>query len=1259
MIVEVGTYYTDPGVYALDAQDGIVPVYLSSLAITNGSSVLPSSIRISGTSTLITATSTLSTNNYIATYIATNSIGVPAYNYRTLNIQKIMIPTYNFNISTYPYLYIPNNYSIIGTSNFTIESWIYLNSYGANAALILDIRIFPWVDTTNNNTAFFFTSTSGYLGFYLIGTGFYYSNNNPIQLNKWTHVAWQRKGTSMELYVNGTCINTANIGNNFSSSLLNLTQFFIGGAVNYPNTNISNFNGSLNQLSVSTVLRYSSTTPSTPLKQLLIDSSTIFFLGDNYTDSVSNISLVNSKLPVLNYLKNNFTNNIIFPLITLTSTSSVNIEPGSIYTEPGVSSVDYLGTTISSIYIISLVSSSSTTNLLSSNILISGSTTTITLTNTLPKAIYTITYQATDTNGNIGYNTRILKIMDAITLLNTDSALQIYYRFNVGDSSGTNLYNYATGSPVANAVLVNGASISTNNYKVGGASLLLNAANNQYVQITNLVIANTPGYSFCMWLYPDNVSSWAQIFTAGTRATTCFGLSIPNSTSLYHAIVTNTSTYTDNMMTLSYNYNQKWIHVAWTLTNSGIWTVYINGTLFGTYSSKLYLNARTYTPSAIGTTLIDVGQSLFNGYIDDFRIYNRALTASEIITLYNSAVPSLTLIGNSSILVKPGSVYTDPGITSVDSLGNPIDVYITSFVSNSNSTNLISSNILISGTTTTIPLSSTLANGTYIITYNATNANGIGMITRTINITKIVTYDFNKTTYPYLYIPNNYSILGTSNFTIESWVYLNSYDGYASYVFDLRGYPSYSETNSGSFSIHPNGNLRFYINSWPSSEYWSNSSTIVQLKKWTHIAWQRNANNIELYINGICVANVYVSNISLSFSGGFFIGGAVNLANKTGAHFNGSLNQLTVSSTLRYSSTATFTPSKILKSDSSTIFFLGDNFTDTISGISLSNSINPTLGYLADGVNNNIVAPIMSIVGNTSVNLTAGTSFVDPGITAVDYNNTALSVYMTSLILLSDNSNLLTGNILISGSTTFTQTNSLTGGTLKATYTATDQLGNIGYMTRNIIINPSNAIVYQPSNIIWAYQTVAVPTPFTYDSNNNMTTSKSTSWYFLSSALATINFSYLQNWTFVLKIIQPLNRQITIGWDFKPLAGTYNNGASASTEWLDSGTNGRWCQIYGNHNLLVSDGTFTVVSYDQTALSAAQVAGYYAEISYVNGKVGLVVKDLSLNVVLSVNSTYTYTNKVMPFYVYTNTTYAIFYKYALFSQSATPPVYNF
>ena len=102
--------------------------------------------------------------------------------------------------------------------------------------------------------------------------------------------------------------------------------------------------------------------------------------------------------------------NDVPPIIYFSGSTTLSINVGSSYTDPGAYAIDYFNNYYyNSIYLISINSGSS--NLLTSNILITSTSTLVSQTSILPSGSYTATYRATDSSNNFGYNYRKLKII--------------------------------------------------------------------------------------------------------------------------------------------------------------------------------------------------------------------------------------------------------------------------------------------------------------------------------------------------------------------------------------------------------------------------------------------------------------------------------------------------------------------------------------------------------------------------------------------------------------------------------------------------------------------------------------------------------------------------------------------------------------------------------------------------------------------------------------------------------------------------------
>ena len=120
----------------------------------------------------------------------------------------------------------------IGTSNFTIEAWVFW--FGNYYHQI--------TGSDSNNFNLYINNDDGDLVFYNGVSSFDLSASN-VKPNEWTHIALVREGTSSsqtKVYINGTNTQSITVGTNFSFSRLATGTNYFGGSVNYGNGYQSN-----------------------------------------------------------------------------------------------------------------------------------------------------------------------------------------------------------------------------------------------------------------------------------------------------------------------------------------------------------------------------------------------------------------------------------------------------------------------------------------------------------------------------------------------------------------------------------------------------------------------------------------------------------------------------------------------------------------------------------------------------------------------------------------------------------------------------------------------------------------------------------------------------------------------------------------------------------------------------------------------------------------------------------------------------------
>jgi hypothetical protein len=147
--------------------------------------------------------------------------------------------------------------SIELTSDFTIEAWIYPERVGngGGSQAILFGQYSP-----NNQFAY---NADGTIGYY---NGSVFTNTaTTISLEKWTHVAWVRSGSSTRIYINGanSAINSSDSGSRYVQK--------IG---EYPSPTGYAFKGFISNARVTANALYSGSSFSTPTSSLEVSANT-------------------------------------------------------------------------------------------------------------------------------------------------------------------------------------------------------------------------------------------------------------------------------------------------------------------------------------------------------------------------------------------------------------------------------------------------------------------------------------------------------------------------------------------------------------------------------------------------------------------------------------------------------------------------------------------------------------------------------------------------------------------------------------------------------------------------------------------------------------------------------------------------------------------------------------------------------------------------------------------------------------------------
>lgn len=203
------------------------------------------------------------------------------------------------------------------------------------------------------------------------------------------------------------------------------------------------------------------------------------------------------------------------------------------------------------------------------------------------------------------------------------AGLTIYHDFEPKSISGTSLLN--VGSIGGNGT-INGSVVDTTTSVRGSQSMSFTALTQKIIDVSATIPTNTVvgiGYTASVWVKTTNYTSGVELFQLTNflmNATSTFtiGLSIAPGTNLLFNVP-----FTNNV----------WNLLTATVTSTNVSTNKANYTF--------YFNGVSVTPttnfgySGSGTVVTSFGNN-YIGNMDEFRYYNRPLSAAEILSLYQN-----------------------------------------------------------------------------------------------------------------------------------------------------------------------------------------------------------------------------------------------------------------------------------------------------------------------------------------------------------------------------------------------------------------------------------------------------------------------------------------------------------------------------------------------------------------------------------------------------------------------------------------------
>jgi hypothetical protein len=209
--------------------------------------------------------------------------------------------------------------------------------------------------------------------------------------------------------------------------------------------------------------------------------------------------------------------------------------------------------------------------------------------------------------------------------------------------------NIASGntSYLYNATMVNNPQINSIGVTKQSSSVLFNVSKQQYIKIPALSIGNT-GLTFTFWFKSNNNDTWARIFDFGNGPGNNNIIAFINNGYLGFAVYLggNVGYHPSNVIP-NVN-NNTWTHIAWTLTYPNGWNIYVNGTLYTTFSDGSYPNSVFKNLNYIGKS--NWNDPYFNGNIAEFRMYNSVLSANDISLIYTNDKSLLSKTSGNAVL---------------------------------------------------------------------------------------------------------------------------------------------------------------------------------------------------------------------------------------------------------------------------------------------------------------------------------------------------------------------------------------------------------------------------------------------------------------------------------------------------------------------------------------------------------------------------------------------------------------------------------
>jgi hypothetical protein len=208
------------------------------------------------------------------------------------------------------------------------------------------------------------------------------------------------------------------------------------------------------------------------------------------------------------------------------------------------------------------------------------------------------------------------------------------HRYGFLETGGASVAD-SVGGPAWTGTLPNGGTLT-------GSQLTLSPASQQYVRLPAGIVSASSGITIMAWVNLNSNANWSRIFDFGNNTTTYMYLTPQSGSGKPQFAITTSGAGGEQTVTCTNTLSTNvWHQVAVTVAG-GTGILYLDGVPVGANPNL------TINPSSLGNTINNyIGRSQYgsdpflNGSVDEFRIYNGALAAADVLQACTSGSAQL------------------------------------------------------------------------------------------------------------------------------------------------------------------------------------------------------------------------------------------------------------------------------------------------------------------------------------------------------------------------------------------------------------------------------------------------------------------------------------------------------------------------------------------------------------------------------------------------------------------------------------------